>query len=72
MVCLCGKAWAEQVFNQLKCVLHWHVDDGDLICCELITMRTLRPCTRYFNWRTYSNELHSKPVGVASLTVVRE
>ena len=29
----CGKAWAEQVFNQLggKVALHWHVDDGDLI-----------------------------------------
>ncbi|GGB63026.1 carboxylating nicotinate-nucleotide diphosphorylase [Shewanella inventionis] len=38
----CGKAWAEQVFNQLggEVVLHWHVDDGDLIVpnqvlCEL-------------------------------------
>ncbi|WP_133408701.1 carboxylating nicotinate-nucleotide diphosphorylase [Parashewanella tropica] len=29
----CGKAWAEQVFNQLggEVVLHWHVDDGDLV-----------------------------------------
>lgn len=29
----CGKAWAEQVFNQLggQVALHWHVDDGDLI-----------------------------------------
>lgn len=38
----CGKAWAEQVFNQLggKVALHWHVDDGDLLLpnqclCEL-------------------------------------
>ncbi|MBY6187779.1 carboxylating nicotinate-nucleotide diphosphorylase [Marinobacter hydrocarbonoclasticus] len=38
----CGKAWAEQVFNQLggKVALHWHVDDGDLVVagqtlCEL-------------------------------------
>jgi len=38
----CGKAWAEQVFNQLggEVVLHWHVDDGDLLVpnqllCEL-------------------------------------
>jgi nicotinate-nucleotide pyrophosphorylase (carboxylating) len=38
----CGKAWAEQVFNQLggEVVLHWHVDDGDLlvpnqVLCEL-------------------------------------
>ncbi|MCL1113717.1 MULTISPECIES: carboxylating nicotinate-nucleotide diphosphorylase [Shewanella] len=38
----CGKAWAEQVFNQLggEVVLHWHVDDGDLVVpnqvlCEL-------------------------------------
>lgn len=29
----CGKAWAEQVFNQLggEVALHWHVDDGDLL-----------------------------------------
>ncbi|MFV7768723.1 carboxylating nicotinate-nucleotide diphosphorylase [Shewanella marisflavi] len=29
----CGKAWAEQVFNQLggEVALHWHVDDGDLV-----------------------------------------
>ncbi len=29
----CGKAWAEQVFNQLggEVALHWLVDDGDLI-----------------------------------------
>ncbi|MCL1056606.1 carboxylating nicotinate-nucleotide diphosphorylase [Shewanella gelidimarina] len=38
----CGKAWAEQVFNQLggNVALHWHVDDGDLVVpnqllCEL-------------------------------------
>ncbi|WP_299789941.1 carboxylating nicotinate-nucleotide diphosphorylase [uncultured Shewanella sp.] len=38
----CGKAWAEQVFNQLggEVALHWHVDDGDLVVanqllCEL-------------------------------------
>ncbi len=38
----CGKAWAEQVFNQLggQVALHWHVDDGDLVVpnqvlCEL-------------------------------------
>ncbi|MCF1426761.1 MAG: carboxylating nicotinate-nucleotide diphosphorylase [Shewanella sp.] len=38
----CGKAWAEQVFNQLggQVALHWHVDDGDLVLpnqvlCEL-------------------------------------
>ncbi|MGI2261405.1 carboxylating nicotinate-nucleotide diphosphorylase [Shewanella sp. GXUN23E] len=38
----CGKAWAEQVFNQLggQVALHWHVDDGDLLLpgqllCEL-------------------------------------
>lgn len=38
----CGKAWAEQVFNQLggEVALHWHVDDGDLlvpnqVLCEL-------------------------------------
>ncbi|ADN74579.1 nicotinate-nucleotide pyrophosphorylase (carboxylating) [Ferrimonas balearica DSM 9799] len=38
----CGKAWAEQVFNQLggDVALHWHVDDGDLVVagqtlCEL-------------------------------------
>ncbi|QSX34011.1 carboxylating nicotinate-nucleotide diphosphorylase [Shewanella avicenniae] len=38
----CGKAWAEQVFQQLggEVAIHWHVDDGDLIVagqklCEL-------------------------------------
>lgn len=38
----CGKAWAEQVFNQLggEVAIHWHVDDGDLlvanqVLCEL-------------------------------------
>ena len=38
----CGKAWAEEVFNQLggEVALHWHVDDGDLLVagqtlCEL-------------------------------------
>lgn len=38
----CGKAWAEQVFNQLggEVALHWLVDDGDLLVpnqtlCEL-------------------------------------
>ena len=38
----CGKAWVEQVFNQLggDVALHWHVDDGDLVLpnqvlCEL-------------------------------------
>lgn len=38
----CGKAWAEQVFEQLggDVVIHWHVDDGDLLVagqklCEL-------------------------------------
>ncbi len=29
----CGKAWVEQVFNQLggHVALHWHVDDGDMV-----------------------------------------
>lgn len=38
----CGKAWVEQVFNQLggDVALHWHVDDGDMVVanqvlCEL-------------------------------------
>jgi nicotinate-nucleotide pyrophosphorylase (carboxylating) len=38
----CGKAWAEQVYNQLggKVALKWHVDDGDFVVagqmlCEL-------------------------------------
>ncbi|NRD75532.1 carboxylating nicotinate-nucleotide diphosphorylase [Shewanella sp. VB17] len=34
----CGKAWAEQVFNQLggDVALHWHVDDGDLLVANQV------------------------------------
>lgn len=68
----CGKAWAEQVFKQLggEVVLHWHVDDGDLLLpnqklCDLSgPARTLLT-----GERTAMNFIQTLS-GVASLTKI--
>ncbi|MCL1076288.1 carboxylating nicotinate-nucleotide diphosphorylase [Shewanella dokdonensis] len=68
----CGKAWAEQVFKQLggDVVLHWHVDDGDLLLpnqklCDLSgPARTLLT-----GERTAMNFIQTLS-GVASLTKI--
>ncbi|GAA5194271.1 carboxylating nicotinate-nucleotide diphosphorylase [Ferrimonas gelatinilytica] len=41
----CGKAWVEQVFNQLggSVALHWHVDDGDMVVANQTLLELAGP-----------------------------
>ncbi|MEI6858634.1 MAG: carboxylating nicotinate-nucleotide diphosphorylase [Shewanella sp.] len=66
----CGKAWAEQVFNQLgaKVALHWHVDDGDLIVANQVLCELSGPArTILTGERTAMNFIQTLS-GVATLT----
>ncbi|MGL5392149.1 MAG: carboxylating nicotinate-nucleotide diphosphorylase [Shewanella sp.] len=66
----CGKAWAEQVFNQLGAdvALHWHVDDGDLILPNQLLCELSGPArTMLTGERTAMNFIQTLS-GVASIT----
>lgn len=68
----CGKAWAEQVFNQLggDVALHWHVDDGDLIVANQVLCELSGPArTILTGERTAMNFIQTLS-GVASLTKI--
>lgn len=66
----CGKAWAEQVFNQLggEVALHWHVDDGDLVLPNQVLCELSGPArTLLTGERTAMNFIQTLS-GVATLT----
>lgn len=66
----CGKAWAEQVFNQLgaEVALHWHVDDGDLVLPNQVLCELSGPArTILTGERTAMNFIQTLS-GVATLT----
>lgn len=66
----CGKAWAEQVFNQLggDVALHWHVDDGDLVLPNQVLCELSGPArTILTGERTAMNFIQTLS-GVATLT----
>lgn len=66
----CGKAWAEQVFNQLggKVALHWHVDDGDFVVPNQVLCELSGPArTILTGERTAMNFIQTLS-GVATLT----
>lgn len=66
----CGKAWAEQVFNQLggEVALHWHVDDGDLVLANQVLCELSGPArTILTGERTAMNFIQTLS-GVATLT----
>ncbi|WP_025820707.1 carboxylating nicotinate-nucleotide diphosphorylase [Shewanella marina] len=68
----CGKAWAEQVFNQLggQVALHWLVDDGDLVVANQVLCELSGPArTILTGERTMMNFIQTLS-GVASLTKV--
>lgn len=68
----CGKAWAEQVFNQLggDVALHWHVDDGDLIVANQVLCELSGPArTILTGERTAMNFIQTLS-GVASLSKI--
>ncbi|BCV47746.1 carboxylating nicotinate-nucleotide diphosphorylase [Shewanella algae] len=68
----CGKAWAEQVFNQLggEVALHWHVDDGDLVLPNQLLCELSGPARLLLTGeRTMMNFIQTLS-GVASLTKV--
>ncbi|MGB0894119.1 MAG: carboxylating nicotinate-nucleotide diphosphorylase [Parashewanella sp.] len=66
----CGKAWAEQVFNQLggDVALQWHVDDGDLVLPNQVLCEFSGPARAILTGeRTAMNFIQSLS-GVATLT----
>ncbi|MCL1125768.1 carboxylating nicotinate-nucleotide diphosphorylase [Shewanella surugensis] len=66
----CGKAWAEQVFNQLggEVALLWHVDDGDLLVPNQVLCELSGPArTILTGERTAMNFIQTLS-GVATLT----
>ncbi|WP_252345814.1 carboxylating nicotinate-nucleotide diphosphorylase, partial [Shewanella indica] len=68
----CGKAWAEQVFNQLggEVALHWHVDDGDLVLPNQLLCELSGPARLLLTGeRTMMNFIQTLS-GVASLTKI--
>ncbi|MBB1388602.1 MULTISPECIES: carboxylating nicotinate-nucleotide diphosphorylase [Shewanella] len=66
----CGKAWAEQVFNQLgsEVVLHWHVDDGDLIVANQLLCELSGPARAILTGERTAMNFIQTLSGVASLT----
>lgn len=66
----CGKAWAEQVFNQLggEVALHWHVDDGDLLVPNQVLCELSGPARAILTGERTAMNFIQTLSGVASLT----
>ncbi|MDO6678680.1 nicotinate-nucleotide diphosphorylase [Shewanella sp. 10N.286.52.C2] len=66
----CGKAWAEQVFNQLggDVALHWHVDDGDLLVPNQVLCELSGPARAILTGERTAMNFIQTLSGVASLT----
>ena len=66
----CGKAWAEQVFNQLggEVALHWHVDDGDLVVPNQVLCDLSGPARAILTGERTAMNFIQTLSGVASLT----
>ncbi|WP_350431998.1 carboxylating nicotinate-nucleotide diphosphorylase [Shewanella sp. H8] len=66
----CGKEWAEQVFNQLgsEVVLHWHVDDGDLVVPNQVLCELSGPARAILTGERTAMNFIQMLSGVASLT----
>ncbi|MBB1269333.1 carboxylating nicotinate-nucleotide diphosphorylase [Shewanella sp. SR44-3] len=66
----CGKAWAEQVFNQLggQVVLHWHVDDGDLVVANQVLCELAGPARVILTGERTAMNFIQTLSGVATLT----
>ncbi|MCE9679889.1 carboxylating nicotinate-nucleotide diphosphorylase [Shewanella sp. AS1] len=68
----CGKAWAEQVFNQLggEVALHWHVDDGDLLVPNQVLCELSGPARAILTGERTAMNFIQTLSGVASLTKI--
>lgn len=66
----CGKAWAEQVFNQLggEVALHWHVDDGDLVLPNQVLCELSGPARALLTGERTAMNFIQTLSGVATLT----
>ncbi len=66
----CGKAWAEQVFNQLggEVALHWHVDDGDLVLPNQLLCELSGPARSILTGERTAMNFIQTLSGVATLT----
>ncbi|NMH66960.1 carboxylating nicotinate-nucleotide diphosphorylase [Shewanella salipaludis] len=66
----CGKAWAEQVFNQLgsEVAIHWHVDDGDLIVANQVLCELSGPARSILTGERTAMNFIQTLSGVATLT----
>lgn len=66
----CGKAWAEQVFNQLggEVALHWHVDDGDLLIANQVLCELSGPARAILTGERTAMNFIQTLSGVATLT----
>ncbi|GIU23217.1 nicotinate-nucleotide diphosphorylase [Shewanella colwelliana] len=66
----CGKAWAEQVFNQLgsEVALHWHVDDGDLLVPNQVLCEMSGPARAILTGERTAMNFIQTLSGVATLT----
>ena len=66
----CGKAWAEQVFNQLggEVALHWHVDDGDLLVPNQLLCELSGPARAILTGERTAMNFIQTLSGVATLT----
>lgn len=66
----CGKAWAEQVFNQLgsEVALHWHVDDGDLLVPNQVLCELSGPARAILTGERTAMNFIQTLSGVATLT----
>ncbi|AZQ13095.1 carboxylating nicotinate-nucleotide diphosphorylase [Shewanella khirikhana] len=68
----CGKAWAEQVFNQLggTVAIHWHVDDGDLVVPNQVLCELSGPARAILTGERTAMNFIQTLSGVASLTKI--
>ncbi|GAA4900393.1 carboxylating nicotinate-nucleotide diphosphorylase [Ferrimonas pelagia] len=66
----CGKAWVEQVFNQLggEVALKWHVDDGDLVVANQTLLELAGPARLLLTGERTALNFVQTLSGVASLT----
>lgn len=66
----CGKAWAEQVFNQLggEVAIHWHVDDGDLLVANQVLCELSGPARAILTGERTAMNFIQTLSGVATLT----
>ncbi|QYJ79169.1 carboxylating nicotinate-nucleotide diphosphorylase [Shewanella acanthi] len=66
----CGKAWAEQVFNQLggEVAIRWHVDDGDLLVPNQVLCELSGPARAILTGERTAMNFIQTLSGVATLT----